>query len=238
MNAKGNSIKESKTIKPASVLMRWAGASAMLLGLCFIVIGVFHQVNVPESVATDTWVYVHILASMLGVLGIFSMAGLYARQAEKAGWLGLVGAALFTGWMILVGGASFVEAFILPRMVTASPELVEGFLGMFTGVPSQIDLGILPTLVKAADIMYLVGPILFGIATFRADILPRWAGALLIVGSLLSPVGAILPPEYQPKVMIPHGLALIWLGYALFVERRKKASEALPQVIPESGKVA
>ena len=49
------------------------------------------------------------------------------------------------------------------------------FLGMFTGIPSEIDLGILPTLWKISDPMYLLGPLLFGIATFRAGILPRRA---------------------------------------------------------------
>jgi hypothetical protein len=27
--------------------------------------------------------------------------------------------------------------------------------------------------------MYILGPLLFGIATFRARVLPRWAGGLL-----------------------------------------------------------
>jgi hypothetical protein len=70
--------------------------------------------------------------------------------------------------------------------------------------------------------MYIFGPLLFGIATFRARVLPRWAGALLVLGAVLVPVGALVPPEYQPKIMLPVGLALAWLGYALFSERGKK----------------
>src|SRR5215212_11873075 len=117
MNTKGKiSIKENKTKVNASTLMRWAGLSAMAAGLCFIVIGMFHPVNVPESVTTATWVNVHIFATALGFFGLFGMAGLYARQAEKSGWLGLAGFLLFTVWMTLVCGFSFVEAFILPRL--------------------------------------------------------------------------------------------------------------------------
>ena len=200
----------------------------MVAGLCFIVIGMFHPVNVPSSVTTATWVNVHIFATALGFFGLFGMAGLYARQVEKSGWLGLAGFLLFSAWMTLVCGFSFVEAFILPRLATEFPAFVTGFLGMFSSIPSQVDLGILPTLWNISGPMYILGPLLFGIATFRARVLPRWAGALLVLGAVLIPVGALVPPEYQPKIMIPVGLALAWLGYALFSERRAPASEPAP----------
>ena len=80
--------------------------------------------------------------------------------------------------------------------------------------------------------MYILGPLLFGIATFRARVLPRWAGALLVLGAVLIPVGALVPPELQPKIMIPVGLAFAWLGYALFSERRAPASEPSPCPVP------
>lgn len=229
MNAKIKTAnKESKPIMTSSTLMRLAGLSAMLAGLCFIVIGMFHPVNVPSAVTTSTWINVHIFATLMGFFGLFGMAGLYARQAEKAGWLGLAGFVLFSVWLGLVMPFSFVEAFILPPLSTEAPAFVEAFLGMFSGTASEIDLCILPTLWKISEPMYLLGPLLFGIATFRAGILPRWAGALLVAGATLAPVGALLvAPEYRPWVMVPNGLALVWLGYALFAERREKPSESL-----------
>jgi hypothetical protein len=227
MNAKGKtSIKENKARITASTLLRLAGLSAMAAGLCFLVIGMFHPVNEPSAV-NATWVNVHVFATALGFFGLFGMAGLYARQVEESGWLGLAGFLLFTVWMTLVCGFSFVEAFILPKLATESPAFVAGFLGMFSGAPSAIDLGILPTLWNISGPMYIFGLLLFGIATFRARVLPRWAGALLALGALLVPVGALVPPEYQPRIMVPIGLALAWLGYALFSERRDKTSEAL-----------
>jgi hypothetical protein len=242
MNTKGKtSIKENKTKITASTLIRLAGLSAMVAGLCFLVIGMFHPVNVPASVTTATWVNVHIFATALGFFGLFGMAGLYARQAEKSGWLGLAGFLLFSAWMTLVCGFSFVEAFILPRLATESPAFVAGILGMFSSIPSQVDLGILPTLWNISAPMYILGPLLFGIATFRARVLPRWAGALLVLGAVLVPVGGLVPPEFQAKIMLPVGLAMAWLGYALFSERRVQASEALPvsarpEVIPTAVK--
>ena len=241
MNTKENiSIKESKTTMTASSLMRLAGLSAMMAGLCFLVIGVFHPVNVPASV-NATWVYVHIAATALGFFGLFGMAGLYARQVEESGWLGLIGFLLFTVWMTLVCGLSFVEAFILPKLATESPAFIAGWMGMFSGIPSAVDLGVLPTLWNISGPMYILGPLLFGIATFRARVLPRWAGVLLALNVVWVPIGAIVSPEYQPKIMIPIGLALAWLGYALFSERREQVSEPLPvsarpEVIPTAVK--
>ena len=243
MNAKGkNSIKESKTKMTASTLMRLAGLFAIVAGLSIIIIGIFHPLNIPSSVTTATWVNVHIFATALGFFGLFGMAGLYARQVEESGWLGLIGFLLFSAWMTLVCGFSFVEAFIEPRLVTESPAFIASLMGMFTSIPSEIDLGILPTLWNISGLLIILGPLLFGIATFRARVLPRWAGGLLALVAVLVPVGGMVPPEYQAKfIMIPLGLAVAWLGYALFSERRVQASESLiaqRAVTTEPSKVA
>ena len=47
-------------------------------------------------------------------------------------------------------------------------------------------------------------------------------------GSALAPVAALLPLEQQPKVALPVGIALAWLGYALWSERREYAAERIP----------
>jgi hypothetical protein len=188
----------------------------------------FHPVNVISSVTSGTWVNVHIFATALGFFGLLGLAGVYARQVEKAGWLGLAGFLLFGAWMTLVCAMSFVEAFILPHLTTESPAYVTGIMGMFSSIPSQVDLGALPTLWIIQTPLYILGPLLFGIATFRALVLPRWAGALLVLGTVLIPVGAIVPPEWQPKIMIPVGLAMVWLGYALLSERRAPAPAPAP----------
>ena len=229
MNTQGKtSIKEKKARITASTLMRLAGLSAMVAGLCFLVIGMFHPVNVLSSVTSATWVNVHIFATALGFFGLLGLAGLYARQVEETGWLGLAGFLLFGAWMTLVCGMSFVEAFILPRLTTEFPAYVTGIMGMFSSIPSQVDLGALPTLWIIQGPLYILGPLLFGIATFRARVLPRWAGALLILGTVLIPVGAVVPPAMQPKIMIPVALAMAWLGYALFSERRAPAPAPAP----------
>jgi hypothetical protein len=74
----------------------------------------------------------------------------------------------------------------------------------------------------------MLGGLLFGIATLRAGILPRWPAGLLAVAAALTPLAALLPHAIQRLAGIPVGLALAWLGYALWSERRAHASDAVP----------
>lgn len=201
-------------------LIRWAGLSAAVAGVCYILVGIFHPLNIPASVTTPEWLMVHVIAMAMSIFGLLGMTGLYARQLEKIGWLGLAGYLLFSLWLALILGFTFVEVFILPILATAAPAFVAGWLGMFNGTASTLDLGALPILWTLTGPIYILGGLLFGIATFRAAILPRWAGILLAAGTVIGPVAILFPPEYQPKVAVPVGLALAWLGYALWSERR------------------
>ena len=115
----------------------------------------------------------------------------------------------------------------MPLLATDVPEFVEGFLGISNGRASAVDLGALPAVYALAGILYLLGGLLFGIATFRAGVLPRWAAGLLAVAATLTPLAALLPHHIQRFAAVPMGLALAWLGYALWSERRENASEPL-----------
>ena len=143
--------------------------------------------------------------------------------------------------MTLVSGFSFVEAFILPKLATESPAFVAGILGMFSSIPGQVDLGILPRCGIFQAPCISSDPCCSASLRSVPVSLPRWAGALLVLAAVLVPVGAVVPPEFQPKIMLPVGLAMAWLGYALFSERREQVSEPLPvsarpQVIPTAVK--
>ena len=207
-------------------LIRWAGMSALVAGVCYVIVGVFHPLNVAASVTTPRWLAVHVIAMAMSIFGLFGMAGLYARQAEKSGWLGLVGYLLFSLWLALILGFTFVEVFVLPVLAGAAPAFVAGWLGVFTGSASAVDLGALPIVWTLTGPIYILGGLLFGIATFRAAILPRWAGVLLAAGPVIGPIAIAFPPALQPKVAVPVGLALAWLGYALWSERRSQAAVA------------
>jgi hypothetical protein len=203
-------------------LIRFAGFAAVLAGVCYVLVGLFHPANALSSVTTTRWATVHVLACAMSFFGVIGLAGLYARQSAKAGWLGLVGYVVLSLWLVLIMGFSFVEAFILPHLATVTPSFVEAWMGMFNGAAgkiSPISLGVLPTIWTLTGPLYILGGLLFGIATFRARVLPRGAAVLLAVGTALAPVAGLLPLTAQPKIAIPTGLALAWLGYALVAER-------------------
>jgi hypothetical protein len=201
-------------------LIRAAGLSALIAGICYVLVGIFHPANIPSSVTGARWEIVHVFACAMCVFGILGMTGLFARQAAKTGWLGLVGYLMLELWLVLIMGFSFVEAFILPHLADTSPAFVQAWMGMFNGPAGTFNLGVLPTVWTLTAPIYILGGLLFGIATFRAAILPRWAGALLALSTLLAPVAAFLPNGAQPKMAIPMGVALTWLGYALWTEQR------------------
>jgi hypothetical protein len=204
----------------ASHLFRLAGLAAVVAGLSFAVVGAFHPANVIASVTTPRWAIVHVFALAMSFFGMFGMTGLYARQVEESGWLGLIGYLMLTTWLAIVMGFTFVESFILPTMATMFPVVVEGFVGMFTNTASTVDLGLLPTMWAISGPLYLLGGVIFGIATFRAGIFPRWAGILLAVGTAAGPAAILFPQDFVGFVAIPVGIALAWLGYALWSERR------------------
>ena len=209
----------------ASSLIRWAGLSALVAGICFVVLGLLHPPNVLSSVSTTRWTIVHSLAIAMSVFGLLGMIGLYARQVKEAGWLGLAGFLLLSFWLMLVLPFTFFEVFFLPVLATEAPTFAEGFLGILTGAASEINFGVLPALWQLSTVLLLLGGLVFGIATFRAHVLSRWAAGVLAVGCLLSPAAALLPHEIQPLVAVPIGVGLAWLGYALWSERSERRRE-------------
>lgn len=212
-----------------SSLIRWAGLSAMVAGIFYLVVGMFHQPNIVSSVTTTQWAIVHALATAMCFFLLLGITGLYARQVKETGWLGLVGFLLLSLWAVITATFTFAEVSILPLLATEAPTLAEGFIGVFTSSAGETNFGVLANVWTLTGPLYILGGLLFGIATFRAGILPRWAAVLLAVGTVLAPVAALLPHEHEPKIAVPVGVALAWLGYALWSERREKASESLPE---------
>ena len=105
----------------------------MVAGISFVVVGLLHPPQILSSVTTGTWLIVHLLTIAVSFFGLLGIAGIYARQVEAVGWLGLAGFALFSLWLVLVPGFTFFEALILPLLAVDAPNVAEGFLGIFTG---------------------------------------------------------------------------------------------------------
>jgi hypothetical protein len=222
---KGNNKERTMKITAAS-LIRWTGLAAMVAGIIFAGIQPIHPPDVLSSVTTAAWAIITPLKTVMCLLFLLGIAGLYARQVEEAGWLGLAGYLLLSLTWALQTAYIFAEAFILPHLATAAPTFVESFLGVFNGQPGEMNLGALAAIYTlGVGPLYILGGLLFGIATFRAGILPRWPAGLLAVAAAVTPAAALLPHEIQRLAGIPVGLALAWLGYALWSERRAHAAQ-------------
>ena len=210
----------------ASRVIRWSGLAAMAAGIIFAGIQPIHPPDVLSSVTTGTWAIITTLKTAMCLLFLVGITGIYARQVEKAGWLGLAGFLLLILCWWLQSAYVFAETFILPQLATAAPPFVESFLGIASGNPGEMNIEPLPAIYSLGiGIPYMLGGLLFGIATLRAGILPRWAAGLLAVAAALTPAAALLPHDIQRLAAIPVGLAVAWLGYSLWSERREQASD-------------
>lgn len=208
----------------ASNLIRFAGIAAMLAGILFLVVQTIHPADSLSSVNTGRWATVHCLGIVMCFLGMLGITGIYARQAEKAGWLGLAGYLLISIFYALTMAFQFIEAFVSPPLAAESPIFVEGLLGIPSGNVGDINVGHLETIYSATGGTYLLGGLLFGIATFRAGILSRGAAVLLAVGTLLPlPLSSLIHHPYDRMLAVPVGLGLAWLGYSVWSKRREKA---------------
>ena len=209
----------------AANVIRWGGLATIAAGSLFIGIQIIHPLDVIASVTTARWAIVHLLGVAMCLLALAGITGIYARQVEEAGWLGLVGFLLAGLFWALTLCFQFAEALFSPVLATAAPKFVEGFLGIVGGHASEIDLGLLPVVYSVTGILYIASGLLFGIATFRAGVLPRWAGALLAFAAV-APLAAPLVGHPLDRVFaIPMGAALAWLGYAVWSARRKQAPQ-------------
>ncbi len=94
----------------APILIRWTGLAALVGGIIFAGIQPIHPPDVLASVTTGTWAIIISLKLLMCFLFLTGIAGLYARQAEEAGWLGLIGFVLFSASWALQSGFVFADS--------------------------------------------------------------------------------------------------------------------------------
>ena len=216
----------------SSNLIRFSGLALVPAGIVFAGIQPIHPPDVVESVSTTAWAIITSLKFAMCVLFVVGITGLYARQAEKAGRLGLMAFVVLGLSWTLQSAFVFAEAFILPPLAATAPEFVDAALGISYGHTGGVNLGALPTIYSlGVGIDYMLGGLLFGIATVRAGILPRVPAGLLASAATLTPLAALLPHAQQRYAAVPVALALAWLGYALFSERRTSVAQTAPATV-------
>lgn len=202
----------------STTLYRLSGIS-LLIGSLLTISGFIPDLIVEHSsgstIAAAT-ALLRLIGLMLVVLGL---PGMYARLAERAGMLGLLGF-IVTLFSLLMGIAyQPIFAFVNPFLATHAPALLNGR-------PPQ---GLLIFFI-VGGLLGLAGGTMLGIAVMRAAVLPRWAGLVLIAGEVVSLIGNFLglgqSIENVGEVIFLVGLA--WLAVGLLSKQPGRGEASQP----------
>jgi hypothetical protein len=204
------------TVTP-NLLTRWAGLAAVAAGAIFIGVQINHPQLDATSIQTTEMAVRDTAKALMAALALVGITGMYLNQIRKHGLLGLVGYVVFAAGYLGILCVTFAAAYVLPEVASSNPGFVNDVIAVDTGRGTvHGDIGQLGTLLKVVGFAYLVGSLLFGIALYRARVLPRWAAALLAVAGLATAALAMMPDSLYRLLAFPNGIAMIVLGYSLW----------------------
>ncbi len=199
----------------SSSLIRWCGLASMLSGALLFLFYLLNPARdigyTPAGVAQNPYVVQYILGAAAAVLGLLGLVGLFATQKERTGILGLLGFLVAFVALALTASEVFFDAYIIPLLAANAPDLLAG----------QLSAGPVGLVFQLTSITFVVGFVLFGVATLRAGLLPRWGALLLTIGSPY--VIGRLPDVVRIAAAAAFGAGLIWLGFALWSGAGKTA---------------
>jgi hypothetical protein len=210
-----------------TTLSRAAGLAAVAGGLLFIAVQIKHPLLDAPFTTTTEYAVRETAKILMAALSLIGITGIYLRQVRQTGVLGLIGYLLLgVGYLTLLS-VQVIGVFVLPDLAAGQPGYVNDVLAVATSNTPVGDVGRFQTL-NLVSITYIAGGAIFGIALFRADILARWAAALMTVGAVATVATFQLPELTQRLFAVPAGVALIGLGFSLWREQRAATAGPLP----------
>jgi hypothetical protein len=192
----------------SSNLLRWSGVAALVGGGLLIVSEVLNAALFPaepgsEVIATDaSWFILQILGLVALLLVALGLVGLYARQAQETGNLGLIAFLMAFSGTLMAFGMLWAEPFLGPFLAHEAPAVMDA-------EPT----GTFAAGVILSVMLYALGWLLFGLASLQARVLPRGAAVLLMVGAVIFFILALLE---LPLWTVVQGAAVAWMGYTLW----------------------
>ncbi len=209
----------------ATSLTRAAGAAAVAAGVLFVGVQVSHP-ELDATSITTTEVYVRDqLKVLMAVLGLVGITGMYLSQIRRNGVLGLIGYVLLAAGYLLIMCGVYVAAYVLPEIADANRGYISDYIAIDAGRgAAEGSIGAMETVIRLRGLTYLAGGLVFGIALYRANVLARWACALLAVGGVVSVVLSLMPDAFYRLLAVPNGIAMIGLGYSLWRTARTAAA--------------
>jgi hypothetical protein len=207
-----------------ATLIRSAAVAAVAAGLIFIGVQINHPHSDATAVVTTEWVVRNSLKVLMAALALAGITGMYLRQVRQIGLVGLLGYLVFGAGYLTLMGVALVSAFVLPSIAATDPGYVNDVLAAATNGSAAGDIGLMQAVLNVSGITFLGGGLLFGVSLYRARVLTRWAAALLAVGSVLTVSLAVLPDAFYRFLAFPNSLAMIGLGYSLWLSTRTETS--------------
>jgi hypothetical protein len=216
MTTQQQRIKVHSEALPSDGLSRFirAGAwAAIVSGLALAASLLVEWLVVPFVRLGETEAYLtgsYLLSSGLRLLStillLWALLGIYGRQSREAGTFGLwTFVVAFLGAVLTVGNV-WAEVFVWPTLTQVAPNTMSGSI---MDAPSYLVAGL-----NVSFPLFGIGLILFGVATFRSRVYPRWAAVLLIISI---PVTIFLDPtpgSFQESIgQILLGIAVAALGW-------------------------
>ncbi|MGZ5399010.1 MAG: hypothetical protein ACXWDM_03280 [Nocardioides sp.] len=207
------------TITPTT-LTRAAGVAAAAAGAIFIGVNIAHPHLDATSVTTTEVIVRNSLKVLMAALALVGITGMYLSQVRRNGLLGLIGYLVFGAGYLALMIPPYIAAFVLPAIAETNPGYVNDVLTAASGRGEYGDIGTLATVFQVQGFAYLAGSLLFGIALYRAQVLARWATVLLSVSGIASVALFLMPDAYYRFLAYPNGIAMIGLGFSLWVTAR------------------
>jgi hypothetical protein len=135
----------------------------------------FGPKNIGGEASTAISVVQSGLTLLAGVLLLVVLAGLYVRQLEDGGLLGMIGSLVAFGGTVMAVGVFWADAFVGPSLTQEELRLLD------TAPPRALATGFTRTYGAVT-----LGWLLFGLATLHTGLYPRAAGVLLITSAVLT----------------------------------------------------
>jgi hypothetical protein len=193
-----------------SNLFRISGLALVLAAAMFVVAEILaFSIFLREEDATDlrsfatsnAFIIQSLLTLFAGTFLLGGLVGLYVRQSEAAGKLGLVAFLLAFLGTALVTGDFYANTVVTPMVAMEVPSFLDNPRSGFLQAWLPFSFGILA-----------LSWLLLGVSTVRTRVYPRGASWLLLIGAVV----ALAP---LPLDNLPFDAALAWLGFALLKER-------------------
>jgi hypothetical protein len=206
---------------PSEGLSRFvrAGAwAAMVSGLALVVSMLMEWLVVPYERLGHTEAYFTSAYHVSSGLRLFSillllwaLIGIYGPQSRAAGTFGLWAFVMVFLGTALSAGNTWAEVFVWPTLAQIAPNMLSWPI-FATEASSYMSVGL-----NLSFPLFGIGLILFGVATLRAGVYPRWAAVLLIIGIPVTMFLDPTPGSFQESIgQILLGIAVAALGwYAL-----------------------